>query len=549
MPATSALKTLAVQASHYSVASLFGVIAGLVTFPLLTRVFSVADYGVMNLVAATLTVAVAFGKVGVQHSILRYDSEIRAGKGRYTLPQLYATTQFGMLATAVVVMLVVLVGTRLVPLQWLGSDRVRNLFTIAAFLIVVQVEESAFVNFLRAEQQTAMLMKYQVAKKYLGLGIILFAVLLVSSTLTSFYSATVVSETLAVGVLGVLLFRKGLRPKPDVSQFSRPLYVELLGFGIPMMIGYELSGIVLAVGDRYVIAGLIGKTPLGLYGAAYNLCQYVQAVLITSVGQAIMPIYMKMWDEKGVDATSAFITRSLRTYALLAAPVIAGFASVGPELLPALASEKYASAAPIIPWVIAGMVVDGTNSMLGAGLFIHRKTRVIMAIVMGGAALNIGLNLYLVPRIGIMGAAIATLVSYSGTALAFRIAGWRLLPVTLPWLTFLRAGVAAAIMYLCIRHVLPERRLVAAAARVAHRSAHLHRRHAAHRRRRARDDAKAARAFAQAGSGGRRRDVVSVKSRQACDQVRLRFTGRVAHPRRRAARARRDRPHLSPHRG
>ena len=232
-----------------------------------------------------------------------------------------------------------------------------------------------------------------------------------------------------------------------------------------MMIGYELSGIVLAVGDRYVIAGTIGETPLGLYGAAYNLCQYVQAVLITSVGQAIMPIYMKMWDERGVDETSAFITRSLRTYALLAAPVIAGFASVGPELLPALASEKYASAAPIMPWVIAGMVVDGTNSMLGAGLFIHRKTRVIMAIVVSGAALNIGLNLVLVPRIGIMGAAIATLVSYTGTALALRLAGRRLLPVPLPWMTVVRAAFAAGIMFLAIRHVLPGRRLLTAGVR------------------------------------------------------------------------------------
>lgn len=465
MAATSSLKTLAVQASHYSVASLFGVIAGLVTFPLLTRVFSVADYGVMNLVAATLTVSVALGKVGVQHSILRYDSEIRAGKGRYTLPQLYSTTQIGMLATAVFVMLVVGLGAHFVPLTWVGDQRVRNLFSIAAFLIIVQVEESAFVNFLRAEQQTTVLMKYQVAKKYFGLGFILFAVLLVSSSLTAFYSASVVSETLAVGLLGVFLYRKGLRPRPALEQFSRPLYVELLGFGVPMMIGYELSGIVLAVGDRYVIAGMIGDTQLGLYGAAYNLCQYVQAVLITSLGQAIMPIYMRMWDEKGVEETSAFITRSLRTYALLAAPVIAGFASVGPELLPALASEKYASAAPIIPWVIAGMVVDGTNSMLGAGLFIHRKTRVIMSIVLTGAALNIGLNLLLVPRIGIMGAAIATLISYSGTALALCIAGRRLLPVPLPWLTFLRAGAAAGVMYFCIKHVLPSGRLLAVAAR------------------------------------------------------------------------------------
>ena len=466
MAQSSALKTLAVQASHYSVASLFGVIAGLVTFPLLTRVFPVADYGIMNLVAATLTVSVALGKVGVQHSILRYESEIRAGKGRYTMPQLYSTTQIGMLSTAAFVMLFVGVGAHLVPLSWLGDERVRKLFSIASFLIVVQVAESAFINFLRAEQKTTLLMKYNVAKKYLGLGLILVAVLVLSSTLTSFYTATVISEATSVAILAVILYRSGSRPLPAFTDFSRPLYRELLGFGIPMMIGYELSGIVLAVGDRYVIAGLIGKTPLGLYGAAYNLCQYVQAVIITSVGQAVMPIYIRMWDEKGQAETSAFITRSLRTYVLLAAPVVAGIAAVGPELLPALASEKYASATPVLSWVIAGMAVDGANSMMGAGLFIHRKTRIIMSIVLSCAALNIGLNFALIPRMGIVGSAIATLVSYSVAACALATAGRRLLRVPIPWTTVLRAGVVAGIMYVAISRLLPGHRLFTVAARI-----------------------------------------------------------------------------------
>jgi O-antigen/teichoic acid export membrane protein len=467
MAASSSLKTLAVQASHYSLTSLFTVVAGLVTFPLLTRVFSVADYGIMNLVAATLTVSVALGKVGVQHSILRYQSEISAGKGRYTMPQLYATTQIGMLVTAVIVMLAVGIGARVVPLSWLGDERVRTIFSIASFLIIVGVAESAFINFLRAEQKTALLMKYQVTKKYLGLGLILLAVLVLSGTLAAFYTATLVSEASAVIVLAVILYRTGNRPLPELAQFSPPLYRELLGFGIPMMIGYELSGIVLAVGDRYVIAGTIGATPLGLYGAAYNLCQYVQSVLISSVGQAVMPMYIKMWDEKGPEETSSFITRSLRSYVLMAAPMVAGVAAVGPEILPALASEKYASAAPVLSWVIAGMAVDGTNAMMGAGLFIQRKTRVIMSIVVCGATLNIVLNLILVPRIGIVGAAIATLVSYAGTALALSTAGRRLLRVVMPWATLLRAGLGAAIMYVAIRHLLPGHRLFTAAARVA----------------------------------------------------------------------------------
>jgi O-antigen/teichoic acid export membrane protein len=174
---------------------------------------------------------------------------------------------------------------------------------------------------------------------------------------------------------------------------------------------------------------------------------------------------MQMYDKKGPEETSAFITTSLTRYALLGAPVVAGVAAGGPELLPSLASEKYLSAAGILPWVIAGMVVDGSNAMVGAGLFIHRKTRRIMAVVMSGAVFNIALNIVLVPRIGILGSAIATLVSYAGTAIAFAIVGRRLLRVTIDVGALLRAAVGAALMYLAVFRIWPGHRLLTVGVR------------------------------------------------------------------------------------
>jgi O-antigen/teichoic acid export membrane protein len=463
----SPLKRLLVHASHYSLASLLTTIAGLVSFPLLTRVFSVADYGVMNLVAITVSVGVTFGKVGVQHSILRYHSEVAAGKSRYSMAQLSSTTFYGMSASALVVMSTLVVSTQLIPARWLGDPRLRWLFLIASFLILVQVIESALVNFVRAEQHTKAYVTYQVGKKYLTLGALILAVVILGRGLAGFYFANVLAEAAALAALMFVLLRGRKWPRPEASAFSPSMYRELIAFGVPMAIGYELSGWVLAVGDRYVISAMIGEVPLGLYAAAYNLCQYVQAILIASVGQAILPIYMQMWEQKGAHETSQFISRSLSKYLMIAAPVTAGLAAVGPELLPMLASERYAAAAGVVPWVIAGMAIDGTNAMAGAGLFIHRKTRIIMAIVSTGAILNIVLNVILIPRIGIMGSAIATLISYIFTALALLIAGRRLLPVALPVGTLLRAGGASVAMYFAVANLHVGKHFVTVGVRTA----------------------------------------------------------------------------------
>jgi O-antigen/teichoic acid export membrane protein len=180
-----------------------------------------------------------------------------------------------------------------------------------------------------------------------------------------------------------------------------------------------------------------------------------------------MPIYMQMWDQEGADETASFIARSLRTYVLFGAPIIGGVAAVATELLPSLASSKYASASGVLPWVMAGMVVDGTNAMVGAGLFIHRKTRVIMTIVLCCAALNLGLNFVLVPKVGIIGAAVATLASYAATSLAMAIAGHHLLAVKIPWATIVRAGLAATAMYFAVIYLLPGKRFLTVGVRAA----------------------------------------------------------------------------------
>jgi O-antigen/teichoic acid export membrane protein len=441
-------------------------LAGLVSFPLLTRLFSVADYGVMNLVAATVTICVALGKLGVQQTVLRFHSEIAAGKRPFTLRDLSSTTLVGAVSIGSVVALTLVVAAQLVPARMLGDGRLRFLLAIASIAIVSQVAESMLFNLVRAEQRTKLAVTYQVTKRYVGLALILFALLVIARDLAAFYWATALTELLGVLALYHATFRGPDRPRPALRYFSGKLLKELVAFGLPMMIGYELAGIVLAVGDRYVISGLLGEEALGLYAAGYNVCQYVQMVVIASVGQAIVPLSMQMFDQKGRDATAAFLARSLRTYVMLGAPVIAGFAAVGPELLRALASEKYAAATGILPWVIAGMVVDGTAPMLGAGLFIHRRTWTIMAIVSSCAAANIGLNLVLVPRIGILGAALATLVSYAATSLLLAAAARHLLPVRVPWGTMLRAGVASAAMYFLVTTVYPGHGLVSVAVQI-----------------------------------------------------------------------------------
>jgi O-antigen/teichoic acid export membrane protein len=73
-----------------------------------------------------------------------------------------------------------------------------------------------------------------------------------------------------------------------------------------------------------------------------------------------------------------------------------------------------------------------------------------MIIMIAAAGLNIGVNLLLVPRFGIRGAAMTTLLSYGVLAIAVAVMGRRIVRVDIPWKMFSRAVCGALVMYVVV---------------------------------------------------------------------------------------------------
>ena len=457
------LKKLAQHSTNYSLGSLLVMFSGFVSFPIFTRVFSVEEYGILNLVSATLPLLTGIAKLGVQNSIVRFYPEARAARDGFGLRQFRSTTLLGMLAASVVVTLVWVVVSQAIPIAFWSDPRVSRLLLITSVLVIVQTADSCLTNFVRAEERSALFGVYAVAKRYLGLAAVLLTLFYVARNLYGFYAATIATEAGAV----VFLFAY-LGHTRDYSPrfFSPALFRKMLAFGVPL-IAFELSGNTLNVGARYVIEALLGSGPLGTYSAGYNFCEYIRLIAFSAVVQAIVPMYMNSWEERGELATCRFVSGALHYYLMLALPVIAGLSAVGGDVLVLLASDKYRQSAVVIPWVTAGMAIDSMVVIVGAGLFIHKRTLLVAGLVTVCAALSVALNLVLVPRYGIVGSAVATLVSYAALGVSVQRASARTMPVPFPWLAALKFAALAGLMYLAVVSLPFGSGILALSARVA----------------------------------------------------------------------------------
>lgn len=435
--------------SYYTLASVLVTLASVVSFPLLTRLLTVEEYGVMNLVASALAILVGVAKLGLGNAALRFYSEVKAGKHGVDMNGYASTVVLGMSALGVFVTLAWLAATLLMPASWWSDPRVGPLMSFTSVLVLVRVLESALLNQVRAQEESRTLAVFGVVRRYLGLAAIFGVLFFVSRDLWGFYGATVATEILGVAWIAVWLLRRFAVTR---AGFNGKLFKAMLAFGIPMA-GYELGAQVLAVGDRYVIQSLLGAQPLGIYVAAYNMCDYVKILALSSFAAAAIPTYSRLWEEHGVEETAAFLRRFLHVYVAAAAFVVALTAATGGQVLAVLASEKYRAGEAVVPWVIGGMALEGVVMVCGAGLYLTKRSKTIMALVAGAALLNVGLNLLWVPGWGIVGSALATLVSYAALLLSSMLLGRGTLPIALPWLALLKFGIAALAAWAAARGV------------------------------------------------------------------------------------------------
>jgi O-antigen/teichoic acid export membrane protein len=105
------------------------------------------------------------------------------------------------------------------------------------------------------------------------------------------------------------------------------------------------------------------------------------------------------------------------------------------EILFVLATPQFLTAYPYVGTLALGLVIHGAYSIVGIGVQLAQRTKYLAWTSGLAAVVNIGLNIVLIPRIGIAGAALATVAAYAlSTGLLYGLAQrayvipYRLLP-------------------------------------------------------------------------------------------------------------------------
>ncbi len=436
---TSELKKLLRQSSHY----LFGIggsmALGFISFPIFTRMFSIADFGMIDYVQKILLLLTALGKAGMQNSVFRFFDHKDFANDPAAAQRYYSTTFFGVTAIAALVTIPLAV-SGLLP-KWISGDPLLSILCFASSLVFLRAMQSILWSFLRIEERTkASNVVTILLKASTILAVILLLPTLGASVRTYFIAVMAVECTVVLILVGMLVQRGLLKP----TSFDPILFRAAVAFGLPLVL-QETSGIFLDAGDRFMVDRYMGADALGFYSVAYGLAGQINSVLMTPLGLAIIPIYMRIWNSEGVAKTSEFLSVGLDLFIMAAVGTLATVMVVSYDAVLLMASPKYAGADRLIPVIVAGLLIYAAQIFLNAGLMIHKKTYAMAGALAASSVLNLGLNALLLPRIGLQAAALATLISYAFCTFLLARMAFKVLPMTIaikPICTYLLAGTA-----------------------------------------------------------------------------------------------------------
>jgi O-antigen/teichoic acid export membrane protein len=418
------LKTLLRHSSQYLTGRVAGMAIGLISFPILTRAFSVADYGLLTLVVKVAALATVLSKMGLQNSLQRFYPEYATSPDRNVVTRFYSTFLVGAAMIAGAVMIAFVAGLYGLPATIL-SPGMRKVLVLGSGLIFVRGMQSIVMGFLRAEQRTKAFNVLDVASKAATLALICLVLLAWKLNVQNVLLATLGIEAAAIAVVVLLLLRRGV---VKLGSFDRKLFWAALLFGFPM-IGYEAAGFILDSGDRILLQHYLGLQAVGYYSAGYNMANYIAESLVYSVSLALFPIYMRLWVTEGPAQTQRFLNDALDKFILVAMCILAGVAATARDAVVILGSQKLKAAYPLLPVLMIGLMIYAVHMFLNIGLVLYKKTYTMAKLIILAAVLNIVLNVILIPRIGMQGAAIATLVSYAVFVVLLGRASFALLPL------------------------------------------------------------------------------------------------------------------------
>lgn len=424
----------------YGVATGAERVVSFLLLPLLTKSLPQELYGVWSQVIVSAGLSSSVVLLGLHTAAVRFLA------GRADTRDASAIAH-GMLGIVLVTSLIAAALTVLfaVPLSRLVFGDVR-FADFARWLGVVWAVEALFeltAGVLRARRAIRTVSVYYFVKNVMRVGALAVALLVLRLDLLRALVWMILLQLVLVGfvygrdILKVVGWPRDVRDAPwkAILSFSLPLVpYSVLIWGNNFL-------------DRYLLLHLLGIGQVSVYAVAYSLAA-IGGLVYAVLGFVLYPYLADRWNQDDRRGAGEVLHRATQHYVTLLVPFVAMLTILGASITRVVATGAYLSSWSVLGLLGIGIGLFGFYQLNLYSTLLAGRMLANFGIVLVSIASNLALNVGLIPPLGLLGAAIATVVSNGILAFSTMALGRRSLPYVFPWRGLARVLLATVTMSL-----------------------------------------------------------------------------------------------------
>lgn len=433
------LISLSWQSVAYGIGVLGQQLVTYLTLPILTLYLDQADFGVVSVLIAFFSLVNVISNAGLPAATFRMYNENDD-------PDLHirvlSTAQIMFLGYAVALTICVFVTAEQISVLLLGDGGYANLLRLVSLYLVTYTLTSYGHIVLRIEVRPLAKSLHSIFWTLAEYGLAIWFVVQFQKGVNGYWWGRLLGSLIAmVGVLW--LIRRSLHWRFSWIQFR-----EMFKYALPM-VPATLALWALRLIDRALITNIVGLNEVAIYEVGYKVGMLAGLITVP---------FLAAWPQFAFSAmhkpNAPRIYKNVLTF-LAVGSTFFGLVVIifRRELVAVFSTVAYANAANVVAWVALSQIAWALYPVLSLGPKITKQTNVLAWVTGIAAIVNIGLNLALIPRIGIEGAAIATFVAYAFLAVLTYAVGQRHFAFPLDWIRLIKLLATGLLTYFLVAQI------------------------------------------------------------------------------------------------
>lgn len=362
--------------------------------PLYTSVLTTSEYGIYDIIHTTIILLVPVLTIDIQEAVVRFSISKEAGEDEILI------TGLRFAAISILIILGITIINSQFRLVKMLEDYSVYFFLLFSFTALSQVLSSFARGMDKVKDYTIASVISSTISILLNVWLLAFAGKGLEGYFISFIAGYIF---LCVYLVISLKIHKYI----NRGKIKKELQHNMIRYSAPLVlnaIGWWLN----SASDRYVVSWICGLAVNGIYSVGYKIPSILN-IFSTIFNEAWILSAVKDFDPNDKDG---FFVKTYNIYQFLMIVVCSGLIVFTRLIALILFKKDFYNAWIYIPLLNISMLFGALSGVIGGAFSAVKDSKIYSVSTLAGAVINIVFDILLVMKIGAIGAAIATMISY-----------------------------------------------------------------------------------------------------------------------------------------